>query len=220
MKIALHSLADMRLLKNALAQQREAALARAKAEAQAKLEQQRQQQAFSHAIGKVRPLPGRHLERVVHRPPPVAPHPVQRDLDDQAVLQETLSDLFDVTTLLETDDTLSYRRPGVGFDVVRNLRKGQWKIQAQLDLHGYRRDAARDTLGAFIRECQRHGVRCVRIVTGKGLGSPGKTSVIKNKMYGWLVQKQEVLAFVQAKPSEGGAGALVVLLAPSSAQLR
>jgi DNA-nicking Smr family endonuclease len=53
----------------------------------------------------------------------------------------------------------------------------------------------------------------VRVVHGKGLGSPGKTPVLKSKVQRWLVQKNEVLAFVQAKGSEGGAGALVVLLA-------
>ena len=96
------------------------------------------------------------------------------------------------------------------------LRKGYWSVQRQLDLHGLRRDGARETLGAFIRECQRAGVRCVRIITGKGLGSPGKTSIIKHKTYGWLMQKKEVLAFVQARPNDGGAGALIVLLAPGT----
>jgi DNA-nicking Smr family endonuclease len=71
-------------------------------------------------------------------------------------------------------------------------------------------------LGGFIRQAHRQGWRCVRVVHGKGLGSPGKTPVLKNKVLRWLVQKNEVLAFVQATPSEGGAGALRVLLAPGS----
>ena len=56
----------------------------------------------------------------------------------------------------------------------------------------------------------------MRVITGKGLGSPGKRSIIKHKTYGWLVQKKEVLAFVQARPNDGGAGALIVLLAPAA----
>jgi len=57
-------------------------------------------------------------------------------------------------------------------------------------------------------------VRCVRVVHGKGLGSPGKVPVLKGKVHSWLIQKNEVLAFVQARADEGGAGAVVVLLAP------
>ncbi|MFZ9182955.1 MAG: Smr/MutS family protein, partial [Hylemonella sp.] len=56
------------------------------------------------------------------------------------------------------------------------------------------------------------GLRCVRVVHGKGHGSPGKTPVLKNRVHSWLVQKKEVLAFVQARPADGGAGALVLLL--------
>ncbi len=67
----------------------------------------------------------------------------------------------------------------------------------------------------FIREAFKQGIRCVRIVHGKGLGSPGKAPVLKSRVHSWLVQKQEVLAFVQAKPADGGAGALVVLLMAS-----
>ncbi len=107
---------------------------------------------------------------------------------------------------------MSFRRPGIGNDVTRKLRRGDWTIQGQVDLHGLRSDEARDALGQFIRDAMRMGWRCVRVVHGKGLGSPGKAPVLKSKTQKWLVQKNEVLAFVQAKPAEGGAGALVVLL--------
>ena len=69
-------------------------------------------------------------------------------------------------------------------------------------------------LSEFIRQAQRQGLRCLRVVHGKGLGSPGKTPVLKSKVHSWLVQKNQVMAFVQAKPAEGGAGALLVLLKP------
>ena len=82
-------------------------------------------------------------------------------------------------------------------------------------MHGQRREEARESLAAFIRTACREGVRCVRVVHGKGLGSPGKTPVLKSKVQSWLIQKSEVLAFVQARGDEGGAGALVVLLKPS-----
>jgi DNA-nicking Smr family endonuclease len=168
---------------------------------------------FTRAAGKVEPL--RHAQRVHHPPDPPAPIPVQRQLDDQAVLRESISDEFDASTLLDVDDAMSFRRPGIGMDVTRRLRRGEWSIQSEIDLHGLRSDEAREALAAFIREAHKQGLRCVRVVHGKGLGSPGKTPVLKGKVHSWLVQKNSVLAFVQARADEGGAGALVVLLKPS-----
>jgi DNA-nicking Smr family endonuclease len=98
--------------------------------------------------------------------------------------------------------------------VTRKLREGHWSIQKHIDLHGLRTDEAREALGRFVREAHQLGLRCVRVVHGKGLGSPGRTPVLKGRVQRWLVQKKEVLAFVQARPAEGGAGALVVLLKP------
>ena len=137
---------------------------------------------------------------------------MQRMRDHELVLRESLSDDFDVSTLLDTDDELSYRRPGIGTDGTQKLRKGHWSLQGQIDLHGLRSDEAREALGQFLRDAHKKGWRCVRVVHGKGLGSPGKTPVLKAKVQRWLVQKNEVLSFVQAKAAEGGAGALVVLL--------
>jgi DNA-nicking Smr family endonuclease len=154
--------------------------------------------------------------RVHHAPDPVAPVAVQRQLDDQRVLKESISDEFDTTTLLEVDEALSFRRPGIGIDVARKLRRGEWTIQSEIDLHGLRTDDAREALASFLREAVRQGHRCVRVVHGKGLGSPGKTPVLKGKVHSWLVQKNEVLAFVQARGDEGGAGAVVVLLKPGA----
>ena len=187
--------------------------ARAAAAAKARAEKE----LFSRAIGPVKALPAKHLpghkaKLPTIQPPPI---PVQHQLDELAVMREAISDGFDVESLLDTDEALSFRRPGMGPDVVRKLRRGGWSIQRQLDLHGLRREDARDALSAFIREAHKAGVRCVRVVHGKGLGSPGKTPVLKGRVQSWLIQKNEVIAFVQARPAEGGAGALVVLLAQS-----
>ena len=172
---------------------------------------------FSRAVGPVKALPPRH--RPGHRaelsPLQALPIAVQHQLDEMAVMREALSDEFDAETLLDTDDALSYRRTGIGTDVTRKLRKGGWSIQGQVDLHGLRREDAREALVDFIKDATRMGWRCVRVVHGKGLGSPGKTPVLKSKVQSWLIQKQEVLAFVQARPAHGGAGALVVLLTQS-----
>lgn len=188
--------------------------------------QQQQKQAasdaqtlFIQAVGKVRPLRGDHANRVVQRPQPVAPHARQRQLNESVTLKEAMSDTFDAGILLEADEDLSYRRPEIGIDVIRKLRKGHWSIQHQIDLHGLRCDAACEKLGGFLRSCLHHDIRCARIITGKGLGSPNKQSVLKYQVPRWLAQRNEVLAFVQAHPADGGAGAIVVLLRKTTQQI-
>ena len=161
---------------------RKAAAAKAKAE----------EEFFARAVGMVKPLPPKH--RPGHRASlplvQAAPIAVQHQLDELAVMREALSDEFDVETLLDTDDALSYRRAGIGTDVTRKLRIGGWSIQGQVDLHGLRREEAREALVDFIKDAARMGWRCVRVVHGKGLGSPGKTPVLKAKVQSWLIQKQ------------------------------
>ena len=204
------SLQDLAALKQAMAEQQ----AQAQAEQERRREQARREQAerelFAQTVGAVRPLAT--PERVTLKGDPPPPRALQKDRDDREVLRESLSDEFDVSTLLDVDDQMSYRAKGIGTDVTRKLRRGEWSIQGQIDLHGLRSDEARDALAQFIREAVRQGWRCLRVVHGKGLGSPGREPVLKAKVQRWLVQKQQVLAFVQAKPAEGGAGALVVLL--------
>jgi len=146
------------------------------------------------------------------------PHPHQRERDERAAMREALSDEVDVESLLLTDDGLSFRRPGIGADVPVRLRRGQWALQGELDLHGLTREEARERLSAFLREAHRRGQRCVRVVHGKGNGSPGRQPVLKDKVQRWLAQRVEVIAFAQASGAQGGAGALLVLLAPRVAK--
>ena len=208
-------LADLKQVKKALAEQAEHRAREAALQAQAQSQRQAENNLFALAAGAVNPLPDRRKAEL--KKPPPAPVPLQQQKDDEAVLQEAISDEFDVSTLLDVDEHLSFRRPGIGTDVTRKLRRGDWSIQRQLDLHGLRTEEAREALGQFIRDVTKQGLRCVRVVHGKGLGSPGKTPVLKSRVHSWLVQKKEILAFVQARPAEGGAGALVVLLQPGPA---
>lgn len=207
------SMGELALLRRTLAAAREQEAARQQAQALARQQAHAAQHLFASSVGAVTPLKSGQA-RHYSAPPAPEPRPAQREKDEQQVLAESLSDDFDVATLLDVDDQMSFRRPGIGLDVTRKLRAGHWSIQRQLDLHGLRRDEAREALAMFIRLCRRTGLRCVRIIHGKGLGSPGKTPVLKGRVQSWLVQKREVLAFVQARPAEGGAGALVVLLQP------
>lgn len=207
---SLQDLADIRRALHEAAQE----TARREAEAREKAaREKREKELFSHTVGPVSPLRGK-ARAALTKP---RPHPVprQRERDDAAVLHEAISDEFDVETLLDTDDALSFRRRDIGPEVVRKLRRGVWSIQAQLDLHGMRRDEAREQLGAFLREADRHGLRCVRVIHGKGNGSPGREPVLKAKVKSWLVQKNEVIAFAQARAADGGHGALLVLLRPA-----
>jgi len=205
-----NSLKDLGAMRDAMRKaQAEAAALRAKEAAEA-ARRERERHAFAHAVGPVKPLQVAP-KAAPSRPLPL-PEPRQRALDEQAALREALSDEVDVETLLLTDDGLSYRRPDIGIDVLNKLRRGQWAIQGQLDLHGLRRDEAREALVGFIRQAHQQGRRCVRVVHGKGHGSPGRTPVLKAKVQRWLAQRREVIAFAQAPGPQGGAGALVVLL--------
>jgi len=210
--VKVRTLQDLKLVQKKLAEQQKLAAAQGAARKEAERRRLAEQDLFKRAAGAVQPI--RQPARVQLATEQPAPIPVQQQLDDQRVLLESLSDEFDASTLLDVDDALSFRRPGIGTDVTRKLRKGEWSIQRELDLHGLRRDGARETLAAFIRDAHRQGLRCVRVVHGKGLGSPGKVPVLKGKVHSWLIQKDEVLAFVQARADEGGAGAVVVLLKP------
>lgn len=208
----LNALADLKQVKAALAEQARLAEEAQKLAVEKKRQQEQEQDLFRKAVGVVQTLPDKGMREPDAKT--VQPVARQKQLDEQAALRESLSDEFDVTTLLDVDDQMSFRRPGIGTDVTAKLRRGHWSMQAEIDLHGLRSDEAREALGEFLRNARTRGIRCVRVVHGKGLGSPGKTPVLKIKVQRWLVQKQEVLAFVQAKVSDGGAGAMLVLLAP------
>ena len=202
--------AQLAALRKRLAEQaREQARLEAEAAERVRREQAERTQ-FSRAVGPVRPV--RSADRAPPQRPTPEPQPRQRQADEARVLAESLSDDFDPGTLLDTDDGLGFTREGIGHDVLARLRRGQWSIQRQVDLHGLTRDAAREALARFIRQAGRDGLRCVRVVHGKGNGSPGREPVLKGKVRTWLVQKQEVIAFAQASAADGGHGAVLVLL--------
>ena len=211
---AIKTLAELGALRKALQRSaREAAeqAAREAARAQAAdldlaraLAQAAQHDLFARTVGPVHRLPDSGLAEIdLPRP---APYPRQRELDEAAALAESLSDEVNLESLLLTDD-------GIGPDVVIRLRRGQWALQGEIDLHGHTRDQARDALASYLNECHRRGMRCLRVVHGKGHGSPGRQPVLKARVQRWLAQRIEVIAFAQASGPQGGAGALVVLLA-------
>jgi len=204
------SLAELGALKKALQLAREQAAKALALERERAACELRERNLFAASVGAVTLLRQPAATAPAQRQP--LPEPRQRERDEALVMLEALSDEFDVESLLDTDDALSFRRRGIGLEVVRKLRRGVWATQAQLDLHGLRRDEAREALGEFLRQSRLEGWRCVRVIHGKGNGSPGREPVLKAKVKSWLVQKKDVIAFTQARAADGGAGAVMVLL--------
>ena len=206
----INRLAEMGGIKKALKEAAERQDAERRAAREREAELAREARVFRQAVADVAPLTPHG--RVQPAQADVHPIAKQHLIDEQNALSESLSDEIDIERLLETDDRLSFRRAGVGVDSLRKLRRGHWVTQAQLDLHGLRTDDARDAVASFIAQCARDGLRCVRVIHGKGLGSRNRQPVLKEKVLRWLTQRQEVIAFCQAPPFAGGGGALLVLL--------
>ena len=169
-----------------------------------------EQAAFQLAMAGVQPLPAPNRVQLGTPPPP--PRPQQLVADEQAALHESLYGPIGLQDRLEGGDEPNYLRQSLASSVLTDLRRGRWVIQGELDLHGLNRDEARHQLGSFLAACLHHGTRCVRIIHGKGHGSPQKLSILRQLVRGWLMQRIEILAFCQARPQDGGEGALIVLL--------
>jgi DNA-nicking Smr family endonuclease len=162
------------------------------------------------ALKGVAPLPD--SGKVVHPPRRKDGVADQTARDEAEVLRQSLTEEMSVELMLESGEELAYLRDGIDRQVLRKLRRGHWVVQDHLDLHGLRVDEARELLVSFLNDALRAGNRCVRIVHGKGSRSPNREPVLKKKVGGWLRQREEVLAYCQALPADGGSGALLVLL--------
>ena len=147
-----------------------------------------------------------------HHKKTVTTEPLQTIADNKAVLTESLSDEADSTEFLESEDGLSFRRPEVGPDVPRDLRRGRWVVMAQLDLHGMFVEEAREAVSNFLKNAVARELYCVRIIHGKGNGSPQGLSILREKVRRWLKQRSEVVAFAEPHERDGGAGATIVRL--------
>lgn len=163
---------------------------------------------FKRAMQGVKPLPD--AAYFSHPARPVSPWPRQ-----QAVISEPInSDMSDFWPWdeLQEGETMHFYKPGVRLDVLRKLKRGDYPIGAQLDLHGETTETARIRVAEFLVSCIARQLHCVRIIHGKGLSSIDRMPVLKLRLKNWLAQRAEVLAFVQAKPAQGCAGAVLVLL--------
>ena len=165
---------------------------------------------FRKAVADVRPL--KAVRRAAPVKAPAPPVPAQSLRDERAALIESIERPVTADEALETGEELVYLRDGLSRLVLRRLRRGHWVVQAELDLHGMNRHEAAIGVAKFLLAAAQRGQRCVRIIHGKGYGSKNREPVLKAKLRNWLMPRDEVLAFCQAPPHEGGSGALMVLL--------
>ncbi|HLR82590.1 MAG TPA: Smr/MutS family protein [Paenalcaligenes sp.] len=176
---------------------------------------------FQEAMRTVQPL----QKQSRHTPDPNKIAPTARDAQQikqrrlraeshrHEQLSTELSDHYDVYASVEHIE--EYLNPICGTDVLRNLRRGQWPLEASIDLHGATLERARERLQSFLQHCFAEEYRCIRIVHGKGYGSANKEPVLLYQIRRWLTQLRPVLAFCDCAPNEGGQGAVKVLLRKS-----
>jgi DNA-nicking Smr family endonuclease len=166
------------------------------------------------AFADVEPLPA--SRKIAHARPRPAPVPQQRIADAEAALAaskygaEPAPQHWEIGQEHEAEQT--FLRRGMPSDVLQKLRRGHWSVQDEFDLHRMTTTEARDALVDFLAAARQRGARCVRVIHGKGLTSPGKEPVLKGKVRKWLAHWDDVLAYCEAPPHAGGGGAVLVLL--------
>lgn len=165
---------------------------------------------FRDAVSDVKPLQhDRHAGHPRRRPPRAR----FTRADRLAVLHESLQDALG-DPMVASGDELSFRRPGVAEVVIRRLRRGEYRVEGELDLHGMTVAEAKQAVRGFLAAAVARRVGCVRIIHGKGLRSGHRGPVLKGAVSGVLRRTAAVVAFVSARPVDGGTGALYVLLSP------
>jgi DNA-nicking Smr family endonuclease len=171
---------------------------------------------LAREFANVAPLATRNRAQLAKAP--VSAKPAKRladEADALATSRRGLDDAWDVGVEIDAEQT--FRRTGLGADVVSKLRRGHWAVQAELDLHGHTSDEAHASIAQFFAEARSRGWRCVRVIHGKGLSSPNREPVLKGKVRRWLTRRNEVLAYCEASRNGGGSGAVIVLLIAPSA---
>jgi DNA-nicking Smr family endonuclease len=167
-----------------------------------------------HAFADVTRLPA--IKKASVAPPRPAPLPQQTLQDERNALHaakyghEPAPHTWDIGQEIEGEQT--FLRPGLGTDVLAGLRRGRWVVQAELDLHRMTTHEAHEAIALFLGEARVGGLRCVRIIHGKGLTSPNREPVLKGKVRRWLARVDDVLAYCEAPRHAGGSGAVVLLL--------
>jgi DNA-nicking Smr family endonuclease len=164
---------------------------------------------FVQSIGSVRPIKQGVVAHDKPRPPP---EPVQSRLDEARVPGELIDSAID-PALIEVGEELSYLKNGHSPLLLRKLKRSQFSVADEIDLHQMTAPVAREAIALFLAESRRERRLCVKIIHGKGLRSRNEGPVLKRLVDGLLRRRADVLAFASAKANQGGTGAVIVLLA-------
>ena len=160
-------------------------------------------QNFLADMGDIEPLSDTSRHFYKKMPPKPVPLFLKTPIDADNI------DWVDPVTL---SHIANHIKPGYSPKLLKNLRKGRYRCNSELDLHGYNRDEAREALFLFLQEAKRYQDECVCIVVGKGLRSKENVPVLQTLVKSWLMQANDVIAFSEAPLSQGGSGAIFVLL--------
>ncbi|THB73566.1 MAG: DNA mismatch repair protein MutS [Gammaproteobacteria bacterium] len=141
------------------------------------------------------------------------PKPIPRSQiqDDRDVISQLDSDPFS-HEYIETGDEIFFFRPGLQQKVIRKLKRGQFAIERELDLHGMTAEQAKNAINSFFHDCNLNSDRCVLVIHGKGYRTEEREPVLKSMLNGWLRHRSDVLGFCSARIEDGGTGAIYVLL--------
>jgi DNA-nicking Smr family endonuclease len=142
---------------------------------------------------------------------PRRPMPDQKIRDQRRVMDELLDHTADAASV-GSGDEISWLKNGYPRKLLRQLRRGHYTIQEEIDLHGYTVAEAKSVLVCFLQDCTAMQLGCVRVIHGKGLGSPGRVPVLKGKVLKWLSISDDVIAICSAPATDGGTGAVYVLI--------
>jgi len=163
---------------------------------------------FKDTLNGVKPL---EQNRVAPYRAPKSTQALQRQADDRRVMQELLEESDELVSF-HSGDELKFLRDGYPPRLIKRLRRGDFSVQDELDLHGLIASEAKQETHYFINQCAKDRISAVRIIHGKGLNSRDKKPVIKNLLIGWLKKNQHVVAACSTPSNDGGTGAVYVLL--------
>ncbi len=213
------NLADLKRISTELKEKARAAEEERRIEAQKRLAGTEEAREFRAAMADLGVSAWSGSNRIERKTPRKGPTPKGKALREALEAEEAagslpgsqLSDEEECSGFLE-EEGLFFRRDGVSPDIPKKLRRGEWTVQARLDLHGLFVDEAREVFDKFVNDCRIRGFRCFSVVHGKGIGSVGGQSVLREMVPRWVRQCEDVMAYAQAAPGSGGSGALIVLL--------
>ena len=174
-----------------------------------KVNDNRDQDYFREAMQGVKPLSDDKAYHEAEKPG--AKLLKHHQLEDEITIHDPLSDELEVEDV-DSEEILSFCRPGIQKNVFKKLRSGNYRISDELDLHGTTLKQAKKILLYYLQEAVQFESCCVRIIHGKGHRSGNNKPVLKTHINHWLSEHERVLAFHSTKPKDGGTGAVYVLL--------